>query len=72
MPGVPGAHGTVGPALDGLAQRSYLAGVLPNTPDNLVRWIGHSRDIDPDTAMPNTLVSEQDARDIAALLYLTP
>lgn len=72
VPGVPGARGTVGPALEGLAERAFVGGVLPNTPENLVRWISHSRDVDPETAMPNTFVSEQDARDIAALLYSIP
>ena len=67
--GVPGATGKVGPPLDGIAERSYVAGVLPNTPDNLVQWIMAPRAVDPKTAMPNLGVRAADARDIAAYLY---
>jgi cytochrome c len=68
VPGVPGASGTVGPPLEGTAGRSYLAGRLANTPDNLKRWIEHPRQVDSKTAMPELGVSEQDARDLAAYL----
>lgn len=67
--GVPAAHGRTGPALDGIAERSFIAGVLPNTPRNLVAWIRDARGINPRTAMPSTFVSEADARDMAAYLY---
>ena len=67
--GVPGAHGMTGPPLKGLAERQFIAGVLPNTPGNLVAWIRDARSIDPKTAMPSTLVPEKDARDMAAYLY---
>jgi cytochrome c1 len=68
--GVPGAHGLVGPRLDGtLARRVYVGGTLPNTPANLIRWLRASREVDPLTAMPSTGISEQDARDVAAYLY---
>jgi cytochrome c2 len=69
IPGVRGANATVGPSLAGVARRSYLAGVLPNTPENLVRWIRDPQAIDSLTAMPNTGVNAVDARDIAGYLY---
>jgi cytochrome c len=69
IPGVPGATGTTGPSLGGYAHRGFIAGVLPNTSENLIAWIRHSRDIAPKSAMPNTKVSEQEARDMAAFLY---
>jgi len=69
IPGVPGATALVGPNLQQVASRMYLAGVLPNTPDNMVRWIQRPRDIDPLTAMPNLGVNDADARDIASYLY---
>ena len=69
IPGVPRASGTVGPRLAGLHKRIYIAGVLPQSPQNLVRWIQHPKDVDPRTAMPDLGVSEQDARDMAAYLY---
>ncbi len=68
IPGVVGANALVGPPLTGIANRVYIAGVLPNTPDNLVRWIEHPRRIDEKTAMPDLNVSQSDARDIAAYL----
>jgi cytochrome c len=67
--GVAGARGLVGPPLDGLATREYIAGELPNTAANLMRWIQHPRAVEPHTAMPEMNVSEQDSRDIAAYLY---
>src|SRR4051794_15029360 len=67
--GVPGARGLIGPRLDGIGQRYYIAGELPNTPDNLMRWIEHPRQVEPHTAMPEMGVTEQDSRDIAAYLY---
>jgi cytochrome c len=67
--GVPGARGLIGPRLDGLAQRYYIAGELPNTPDNLMLWIEHPRRVEPHTAMPEMEVTEQDSRNIAAYLY---
>ena len=70
--GVPGADGLVGPPLDGLGARAYVAGVLTNTPQNLVRWIESPREIDPLTAMPDLGVTPDDARDIAAFLYTRP
>ena len=67
--GVPGANGSVGPPLDELAHRVYLAGRLANTPDNLIKWIRDPRAVDPSTVMPAVGVDEAGARDIAAYLY---
>ncbi len=67
--GVRGADGLVGPPLDRIGARVYLAGALTNTPENLIRWIRDPRGVDAKTAMPNVGVGEQDARDIAAYLY---
>ncbi len=67
--GVQSAHGRVGPPLDGLATRSFIAGQVPNTADNLVRWIRDPQAIEPGTAMPNLQVGVHTARDMAAYLY---
>lgn len=69
IPGVPGANASVGPPLDKLGSRTYLAGELTNTPQNLVRWIQHPQQVEPKTAMPDLGVKDQDAKDIAAYLY---
>jgi cytochrome c2 len=68
--GVPGARGLVGPPLNGMAERSYIAGELPNTPANLMHWIQHPHEVEPHTVMPEMNVTEDDSRDIAAYLYL--
>lgn len=66
---VPGARGLAGPPLDDVGKQIYVAGVLTNTPANLVRWITDPQSIKPKTTMPNTGISEEEARDIAEFLY---
>jgi cytochrome c len=67
--GVEQANGVIGPSLEKIRERVYVGGVAPNTPDNLVKWIMHPKELSPKTAMPELGVSETDARDIAAYLY---
>jgi cytochrome c len=67
--GVSGAHGLVGPPLTGVGARLYIAGVLRNTPDNMITWIRNPKAVDEKTAMPVLGVSDGDAADIAAYLY---
>jgi cytochrome c len=69
IPGVRDAVGLVGPNLDRIASRNYIGGVLQNTPKNMIRWLQNPPGVDPMTAMPNTHLSENDARDIAGYLY---
>ncbi|MBZ2207841.1 c-type cytochrome [Massilia sp. R798] len=68
IPGVTGPRVYVGRSLDSLADQKYIAGTLPNTQDNLVRWIRNPQGIDPQTPMPALGVTERDARDMAAYL----
>ena len=68
IPGVPGAVGKVGPSLEDLRQRSYLAGSLPNNPRNLQLWIMHPQQYRPGVAMPEMGLSARDAASIAAYL----
>ena len=69
IPGVRGAKGLVGPPLLWWARRTYIAGELPNTPENLVRWIQSPQSVEMKTAMPALGLSERQARDAAAYLY---
>jgi cytochrome c1 len=69
IPGIEGANASVGPPLYEMAERSLIAGNLPNTPDNLVLWIQHPQQIEPGSDMPEMGISEPVARDIAAYLY---
>jgi cytochrome c len=68
IPGVPGAVGKVGPSLDSLAQRSYLAGRLSNNRANLQFWLMHPQSIEPGAAMPEMGVTQGDARQMAEFL----
>lgn len=68
IPGVVAAHRHVGPPLNGIAKRTFIAGVLPNTPENMVRWLQDPKQFAPLSAMPNLGVTENDARDMAAYL----
>ncbi len=69
IPGLNGPRGVVGPPLSHMANRVYVAGELPNTPENLMHWIQRPHEIHPHTAMPEMGVTEKDSRDIAAYLY---
>ena len=69
IPGIVGADKVSGPPLVGFASRLFIAGILPNTPENLIRWVRDPKKIEPLSAMPNMRVSEKDARDMAAYLY---
>lgn len=68
MPGVSAPPSRIGPKLDNMARQGYVAGLLPNTPDNLVRWLMDPPAINPRTAMPNTGLQRAQAEDIAAFL----
>lgn len=69
IPGISGARGRVGPPLVQIGNQAIIAGMLANTPDNLVTWIRTPQSVVPGNAMPNMELNDHDARDIAAYLY---
>lgn len=69
IPGVSNANGNVGPPLTRFGGRTYIAGMLDNSPSNLVRWIRDPQGVVPGNAMPDMGISDAQARDIAAYLY---
>lgn len=69
IPGVRDARGLVGPPLNFYAERTIIAGELPNTPENLVLWLRNPPAVEPKTAMPNLGLSESQAWDVTAYLY---
>lgn len=69
IPGISGAHGVFGPPLNAMGRRTYIAGQIPNAPDNLVHWIMAPTSLKPETAMPDLNIPEQQARNVAAYLY---
>jgi mono/diheme cytochrome c family protein len=68
IPALVGPEARLGPTLHGIGARRYIGGVLPNTPQNMVRWLRNPKAFSPNTAMPALGVTERDARDIAAHL----
>ena len=66
--GVRGADGLVGPSLSNFGDRRTIAGRLPNTPENLTRWILDPQRVKPGDAMPDVGLDRREARDIAAFL----
>lgn len=68
IPGIRAAHGVVGPPLESVAQRTYIGGNFPNTPDTLTHWIMAPQEMKPKTAMPSLGLSESQARDVVAYL----
>jgi cytochrome c len=69
IPGVAGADAMAAPPLNNFYQRTYIAGRLPNTLDNLILWIEEPQAVEPGTAMPDLGIKAAEARDMAAYLY---
>jgi cytochrome c len=69
IPGIHDAKGLVGPPLMFFSRRTMIAGELPNSPENLVRWLKNPPSVEPGTAMPDLGLTDQQAQDVAAYLY---
>lgn len=67
--GVDDASAQVGPSLKDFAAEQTIAGRLPNTVDNLVRWLRDPQTVSPGSLMPDLGIDDDTARDIAAYLY---
>lgn len=69
IPGLFWPKGRLGPNLDGFAQRTIIAGELPNRPEILAQWVRNAPSLIPGTSMPAMPMTQEDARDVAAYLY---
>jgi cytochrome c2 len=69
IPGIERADGLVGPPLDHMGRRIFIAGLLRNTPDNMMTWLRNPQAVSPGNAMPDLGLDEDQARDITAYLY---
>ena len=69
IPGVQAATGKVGPPLGQIGSQAIVGGMLPNTEGNLIKWIRTPQSVVPGNAMPNTELSDHDARDIVSYLH---
>jgi cytochrome c len=67
--GIEGANGQVGPPLSSFSRRTMIAGMLPNTPKNLVHWLRSPQAVVAGNAMPDVGLTDAQARDVAAYLY---
>jgi cytochrome c2 len=70
IPGISGAVGMVGPPLDHVGSRQYLAGMLHNTPASMIAWLRFPQHIVPGNAMPDMGLSATEARNITAYLEM--
>ncbi|HWK34136.1 MAG TPA: c-type cytochrome [Hyphomicrobium sp.] len=68
IPGVPRASGRVGPPLTGIDNRIYVGSADRNDPDALAHWIVDPPRSDPQTAMPRTGISLDEARQVVRYL----
>ena len=55
----------IGPVLQDFGRRKFIAGTLPNTHDNLERWLVDPQSVSPATLMPDLGVTEEHARVMA-------
>ena len=69
IPGIPGPKGKLGPPLEHVAARAYIAGRFPNKPETMIKWLQNPPAFDPQTTMPSIGITESDSRDITAYLY---
>lgn len=69
IPGIEGPRAVVGPNLAGMAERTFIAGVTPNVPEAMIKWLKDPPSVDTLTAMPMLGLSDTEARDAAAYLY---
>lgn len=51
-----------------MSRRTLAAGLLPNTPGNLVGWIENAQDIKPGSLMPNQALTGEQLTDVQAYL----
>jgi cytochrome c2 len=55
--------------IPGMARRVYLAGTVPNTRENMARFIRAPQSMKPQTLMPDLRVGEAHAADMVAYLW---
>lgn len=69
IPDIRTPRGTVGPPLEGMAERSFIAGQLPNKPGVLIAFLIDPPALVPNSGMPDVGLDSEKARHIAAYLY---
>jgi cytochrome c1 len=60
--------GTTGPNLWSFSTRERIAGTIPNTPENVWKWLANPQAMKPGTGMPRLPLTAQDLDDLTAFL----
>lgn len=61
--------GRSGPVLTGIGTRQLINGKIQNTPENMATWLLNPQRLDPNTAMPGSGATPEEARDMSAFLF---
>lgn len=69
IPGIAWPKGRTGPSLVGFDDVGPIAGALPNTPDNLARFVRDAPAAKPGSTMPAMPIDAAEAQAVAAYLY---
>lgn len=69
IPGIDWPRGRTGPSLAGFDDIGPIAGALPNTPENLARFVRNAPAVKPGSTMPAMPISADEADAVAAYLY---
>jgi len=68
IPGAQPPYGSVGPSLAGFGAKPTIAGVVPNTRDNLASWLVNPARLKPGTLMPGARLTPAEVDAIVAYL----
>ena len=69
IPEVQGPNGDAGPSLQYMGRLSYIAGSIPNQPENMIRFLQNPPAVKPGTLMPALGITDDEARHMAAFMY---
>ena len=69
VPGVSSTDAWVGPPLDAWSRRAFIAGSVPNSAENLERWLTDPEQVRPGTAMPDLELTPAEIADLVAYLF---
>ncbi|GAA0414119.1 c-type cytochrome [Massilia aurea] len=69
IPEVQGPNGDAGPSLESMGRLSYIAGSIPNQPENMIRFLQNPPAVKPGTLMPALGITDDEARHMAAFMY---
>ena len=69
IPGIAWPRGRTAPPLTGFDDVGMIAGLVPNTPENLAAFLRDPQSVKPSSTMPAMPLTPSEARDVASYLY---